>query len=89
MQEKTIAIRVDEELHREIRLRTADLNITLKDYIVSLVKQDLKSKNKINWKAASLNETVNEESVKEAQKILDFVNDVISGKFSPEEKIKK
>ena len=41
MSEKTITIRIDEELHRDIKIVVAKKGITLKDYIVQLVKDDL------------------------------------------------
>lgn len=41
MSEKTITIRIDEELHRDIKTVVAKKGITLKDYIVQLVKDDL------------------------------------------------
>lgn len=40
--EKTITIRVDEDLHKEIRIEVARKSITLKDYLVDLIKKDLK-----------------------------------------------
>lgn len=40
--EKTITIRIDEELHRNIKIKIAKEGKTLKDYLVDLVKEDLK-----------------------------------------------
>lgn len=42
--EKTITIRVDEELHRKIKIKIANEGKTLKDYLVDLVKEDLNIK---------------------------------------------
>lgn len=77
LSEKTIAIRIDEKLHREIKIRLAETGFTLKDYILTLVKNDLKQNTPIKAKANSTDNNVSEESVKEAQKVLDFVNDII------------
>lgn len=41
MAEKTITIRIDEELHRDIKIHIAKEGISLKDYVVSLVKSNL------------------------------------------------
>ncbi|MDO4721441.1 MAG: toxin-antitoxin system HicB family antitoxin [Peptostreptococcaceae bacterium] len=41
MSEKTITIRIDEKLHRELKIHIAKENITLKDYLVELIKKDL------------------------------------------------
>lgn len=43
MPEKTITIRIDEELHKDIKVNIAQKGISLKDYIVRLVKEDLYS----------------------------------------------
>ncbi len=43
MQEKTITIRIDDELHRDIKINIAHKGISLKDYIVGLIKADLYS----------------------------------------------
>lgn len=81
MSEKTIAIRIDEEFHKKIKIRLAETGLTLKDYILGLIDKDLATSNPIDWKAVPMNGSINEETVKEAQKVLDFVNDVISGKL--------
>lgn len=44
MAEKGINIKVDEELYKEIKFRALELDKTLKDYIIDLVKKDLKKK---------------------------------------------
>lgn len=41
MAEKTITIRVDDKLHRDIKIRIAKDQISLKDYIVQLINADL------------------------------------------------
>lgn len=77
MPERTIAIRIDDELHKKIKIRLVETSMTLKDYIISLIQNDLSESTPIKWKATSADATVNEDSIKEAQKVLDFVNDVI------------
>lgn len=46
MPEKTIAFTVDEELHKEIKLRIAESGQFLKGYIINLIKEDLKNAKK-------------------------------------------
>ncbi|WP_084424774.1 toxin-antitoxin system HicB family antitoxin [Caloramator sp. ALD01] len=42
MGEKTITIRVSEELHRDIKIKIAKEGISLKDYVIGLIEKDLK-----------------------------------------------
>lgn len=42
MAEKGINIKVNEELYKEIKFRALELDKTLKDYILDLIKKDLK-----------------------------------------------
>ncbi len=44
MSDKTITIRVPEELHRDIKIEIAKRGISLKDYILMLVQKNLDSK---------------------------------------------
>lgn len=44
MAEKTITIRIDEKLHKEIKVLTAEQGITVKDYLVGLIKDSLYGK---------------------------------------------
>jgi predicted HicB family RNase H-like nuclease len=41
MPEKTITIRIDEELHKDIKVYIAQRGISLKDYILEKIKEDL------------------------------------------------
>lgn len=41
MSEKTITIRVNEELHKEIKIEIAQKGISLKDYVLGLIEKDL------------------------------------------------
>lgn len=48
MTEKTMTIRLDEELHKRIKLKAVKEGKTVKDYILNLVKQDLGEEEKKN-----------------------------------------
>ena len=41
MLEKTINFKVNEELYKEIKIKTVIKGVTLKDYIINLIKIDL------------------------------------------------
>ena len=41
--EKTLAIRVDEDFYKKVKLRLAENGMTLKNYFVELVENDIKS----------------------------------------------
>lgn len=44
MANKGINIKVEEELYKEIKFRALELDKTLKDYILDLIKKDLNKK---------------------------------------------
>lgn len=44
MAEKTITIRVDDETYKKIKVAVAGRGTTLKDYVLSLIDADFKSK---------------------------------------------
>ena len=44
MAEKGINIKVNEDLYKEIKFRALELDETLKDYILDLIKEDLNKK---------------------------------------------
>ena len=44
MDEKGINIKVDEDIYKEIKFRALELDKTLKDYILDLIKKDLNKK---------------------------------------------
>lgn len=46
MPEKTITIRIEDSLHKDIKVHIAQESISLKDYIVQLIKNDLYGDNK-------------------------------------------
>ncbi|UYO61816.1 type II toxin-antitoxin system HicB family antitoxin [Acetobacterium wieringae] len=41
MAEKTITIRINEELHKDIKVHIAKRGISLKDYLLELIEKDL------------------------------------------------
>lgn len=45
MAEKTINFKVDEELYRQVKVKIAQQGITLKEYMIQLIKQSLEAKN--------------------------------------------
>lgn len=75
MSEKTIAIRVDEEMFKKVKIRLAENGMTLKDYIIKLIEQDLQEETK---KKVEKEMPINENSIKEAQKILDFISGIMN-----------
>ena len=44
MGEKTITVKISEDLHKAVKIRIAEREIALKDYIVNLIQQDLAKK---------------------------------------------
>lgn len=44
--EKTINFKVDEEFYKEIKIKVATEGITLKDYIINLIRDDLEKQKK-------------------------------------------
>lgn len=46
--DKMMTIRTEEELHRQIKIKSAELGISIADYIEMLVKADLEKSNKEN-----------------------------------------
>lgn len=46
MADKGINIKVDEEFYKEIKIRIVLDGISLKDYIIKLIKQDLEKRKK-------------------------------------------
>lgn len=46
MAEKTINFKVDEEFYKEIKIKVAKEGITLKGYVIDLIKKDLEKDKK-------------------------------------------
>ena len=44
--DKTLAIRVDEDFYKKVKLRLAEKGVTLKDYFIELVENDVKAPDK-------------------------------------------
>lgn len=38
---KTLGIKVDDEFHKKMKIGTIELNCSIKDYIIHLIKKDL------------------------------------------------
>lgn len=74
MSEKTLAIRIDEDLHRQIKIRLAEKGVSLKDYVINLIVDDL---NPDKSKAFPIKSEIDEEMVKSARAIVDFANEVV------------
>lgn len=41
---KSLTIRMDDELHKQVKIKTAVDGITIQDYILNLVKKDLEKR---------------------------------------------
>lgn len=74
MPERTLAIRIDEDLHRQIKIRLAEKGMSLKDYVIDLIKSDLKQDQS---KPFPVKSEVNEEMVRTAQALVDFAKEVV------------
>lgn len=85
MPERNIAIRVDEELFKKIKKRLADNGMTLKDYIISLVEEDLKEDVQLDLKTVSASTDFTESDLKRIQQVADFIGDIVNGKYSKKE----
>jgi hypothetical protein len=79
MGEISLAVRIDTTIHRLAKMRAAEHKVTLKDYIIYLIINDAKEKNTINLESvpAAADIIINEETVKEAQKVLDFASRIL------------
>lgn len=77
--DKTIAIRIDPALHKRISIRRVENGLSLKEYIVGLVANDLKDSKPLTFESASV-DIISEKSIDEAQKVLDFVRNIITDK---------
>lgn len=44
MADKNIGFKVDEKFYKEIKFRALELDMTMKDYIINLIKKDLAEK---------------------------------------------
>lgn len=75
--EKTLAIRIDDAIHRQIKIRLNEHGMSLKDYIISLILNDLKNKEPLNLKTIPVDDFISEDTIKEAQKILDFASRIL------------
>lgn len=68
MNERTLAFRIDEEFHRELKVKLARQGTTLKSYVLSLIRKDLEGNSDfVNVK--ELNESA-KKILDEAQKLI-------------------
>jgi len=74
--DKTLAIRIDPNLHKQIKMRITETEMTLKEYVVCLIENDLKNNTPLTFENTSA-DTISEESIEEAQKVLDYVRNII------------
>lgn len=44
--DKAINFKVDAELYKQIKIRALELDITMKEYLIQLIKQDLENSTK-------------------------------------------
>lgn len=70
MGERTLAFRIDEEFHKELKVRLAQQGITLKSYIISLIQKDLEGNDEI-LNAKALNRSA-KKILGETQKIIEM-----------------
>lgn len=74
MSEKTIAFTVDEDFHKEIKLRIAESGQFLKGYIIGLIKEDLvkaSAEQKVKIEEYSIEDALEKE--KELREILNHI----------------
>lgn len=45
MAEKVINFKIDEEIYKEMKKKLIDKDVTIKDYVTNLIKEDLKKEN--------------------------------------------
>ncbi len=88
MAERTIAFRIDEELHKRIKMRLIETNKTLKNYVIDLIVQDLN--NADETKKASAVPQINMDMQAFWNEFMDFVlkkhSEEIENKGGTEEK---
>lgn len=76
--DRTVAIRIEDALHRRIKMRLAENRMSLKDYIVGLIENELKDSKPLILEKIPADNIITEESVKEAQKVVDYVRDLLA-----------
>ena len=78
MPEKTIAFTIDEELHKEIKLRIAETGQFLKGYIINLIREDLKNAKKQVRKESR--EFTIEDAIEKEEELRDILNQLQKSK---------
>lgn len=72
MPERTIAFRIDEDLHKQIKMRLIETNKTLKDYVIDLIKADLEHKSDSTAEAIKT-KTVSEDAETFFNDLFDYI----------------
>lgn len=76
MGERNIAFKVDEQLFKRIKIRLTENNMTLKDYITSLIRQDLaKEIDDINIG------NISDKDLEAFNKVMEILKEIISEKY--------
>ena len=76
--DKTLAIRIDAAIHKQIKMRLAKNGLTLKEYVLCLIGNDLKDSRPLTFDSTATDIIISEETIKEAQKVLDFAMNILS-----------
>jgi predicted nucleic acid-binding Zn-ribbon protein len=74
---KTTTVLMEESIYNQIKIRSAENKMTLREYILHLITNDLNGKNK-PVKGILSERHISQKSVEETQKILDFVRDIMT-----------
>jgi hypothetical protein len=76
MEEISLAVRIDKTIHRLAKMRATEHKMTLKEYVIYLIMNDVKDNAPINLESVHVptDNKISEESVNEARKVLDFVS---------------
>ena len=76
--DKTLAVRIDAAIHKRIKMRLAENGLTLKEYVLCLIGNDLKDSKPLTFDNIPADIIISEETIKEAQKVLDFASGILS-----------
>ena len=80
MGERNIAIRVDEELFKQVKKKITEKDISMKDYITLLIKQDLLVDLSSKYNPVIVDD-ISQDTIEEAKKLIDFVDNLVNGNY--------